>query len=296
MIYLVGNNYTENINGATKITEPSSQTSEVSREKKIPAHNIINIAVNGGPGSGKGSFEGVIVNELTTLNELPATVILVAESARDVIDELKSKGTLHEVLNKGELSTLILSEQERRRVIAEELQNSLPDNNIFVIYDRDQSNNAIYETFYKHFNFQTETLDQAAFTNELNASRSFKDMGKEMRDLYDISYCLKPVNHEVHYACSNPKIGGAKKDETRTESFKMAKELHNALEIGAKIIFSKKLVIVDNTDSLDPNVKAADTIKSRAVEHVEELQILMNTRIKENQAHADFYNRLIASA
>lgn len=283
MIYLVGNKYTETIDGAQTITE--SPKTEKPSVKSL--NNVITIAVNGGPGSGKGSFEGVVVKELTRQDQ-NNVVILVAESARDVINQLKEENKLQETIKTGKLSTVIGNEQARRRAIAEELTAGLKNNNVYMIYDRDESNGEIYDAFFKHYNFANESLNEKTFTHELSVSPTFDRIGKEMRKIYDISYCLKPVNHEINYACANPKITGAKVDATRSESYAMAKVLHNALETGAKMVFRKKLRIIPNTDELGKPAK--DTIFARAKNEIEDMITMMNTRKKENEALLNFNN------
>ena len=290
-IYLVGNNYTEPVNGAVSITGHLKNIEKNASQAYPEVNNIVTIAVNGGPGSGKGSFEGVIVKELAN-SQKDNVVILIAESARDILDELAAKNKLQETLKQGKLSELIGIEQARRREIAEQLQNNFKGKNIYVIYDRDQSNGEIYDKFFKNYNFATETLNETAFNEDLKKSHTFQKIGNEMKELFDISYCLRPVNHEKNYACANPRMPGAKVDKTRSESYPMAKILHNALEMGAKMVFGEKLAVVENTDSNDPNVSSQTTIYQRAKNQVEGMAQLMNKKKEKNEAARVLENRI----
>jgi hypothetical protein len=274
-VYLVGNSYTEPVSQAEKVTSAD----DIARKPFSYAHfhnTVVNIAVNGGPGSGKGSFEGIAVKELSKNPD--NVVILVAESARDVLDELHAEGKL-EGIQGHELSQLISQEQQRRREISEQLQSTFSDKNVYVIYDRDQANCAVYDCFFQHFNFDDETLDEEAFMDSFRKYEGIDGLAQEMREMFDISYILSPVRHEINYACSAPKLDGARVDETRKESFVMANQLHNALELGAKFVYGDALTVVPNTDLTEPG-KAKMTIRKRAMGQMKNITTHMQDKVK----------------
>ncbi len=265
-VYLVGNSMTdENITGAIEI---NSHTDITKGRFSFPQNDVFTIAVNGGPGSGKGSFEKGAIRELS--KDSNNVVILVVESARDIINQLKSEGKL-ESTSGDKLSELISQEQQRRREVAEHLGATFSGKKIYVIYDRDQANCPVYDCFFKHFNFETETLDRPAFVESFKAVPKIDDLAEQMRELFDLVLIMDPVRHETNYACAHPRVADAPVDETRRESFVMAKELHAALEIGAEFVYGESLVIVPNTDVQDSS-RRRETILARVMSQLSSIQ------------------------
>lgn len=67
------------------------------------------------------------------------------------------------------------------------------------------------------------------------------------------------------------KVEGALVDETRRESFVMAKELHSALAMGAEYVYGEELVVVPNTDLPDPGMRRV-TIEQRVMSQITLIQ------------------------
>lgn len=273
-IYLVGNSRTdENIAGAIEV---NSHADIKKGRFTFPKNDVFTIAVNGGPGSGKGSFEKGAIRELS--QDPDNVVILVAESARDIINELKDEGKLNSTSGE-RLSQLITQEQHRRRQVAEHLAATFSGKKIYVIYDRDQANCPVYDCFFKHFNSDAESLDRSAFLESFKAVPGIDDLAEQMRELFDMVLLMDPVRHETNYACAHPKVSGAPIDETRRESYVMAKELHSALEIGAEFVYGESLVVVPNTDVQDSSMRRK-TIHQRVMSQMEAIQEGMAAKSK----------------
>ncbi len=290
-VYLVGSQNTENMNVESK---KITQDSDIDKKKgwstwfpsKDSESHTVKIAINGGPGSGKGSIEEGMIKHLR--EERPdAVFILVAEAARDVIANLKSEGKFEEALKNKTLTPMIQAEMKRRSQLADSLANSLEGKEVYVIYDRDESNPIIYDIFFDCYDFKNEKLDEQKFQEGLS---KLDPMKKMLNEKYDITYVLKPVDHEVNYACAHPQVPGAKVDPDRHESYKMAKEMAKALEMGAKYIYKEKesehgvskFVIVENTDS---PVKGShkETIPARVTQRVDLIMQTMKDRMEEEK-------------
>jgi hypothetical protein len=246
--YVIGNQFTESIDGARMITQ-----SEGLAKGSLP-NQVTKIAVNGGPGSGKGSFEAAAISQLQQ-HYRDTVFILVAESDRDVITEKMKKGSQKSI------NQMIEEEAKRREKIAEELEKSFSGKDVVVIYDRDESNPYLYDLFMACYD--NERLEEDSFKSELKTNAAFCSLSQKMVEKYDLAFCLKPVNHEINYACARPKVAGAKIDRIRSESYEMAKELQKAYEIASETIYQAKLRILPNTDTPDIH-NASKTIAERA--------------------------------
>ncbi len=272
-VYLVGNSLTEQIQGAHRI-----ESSDDVKKGKEPAC-VTQFAVNGGPGAGKGSFEGAAIQHIMDSCDQDTVVVLVAEAARDVIDGLSNEGRFQEVLESGKLSEHIESEAFRRAEVADRLVQSLSGKNVIVIYDRDETNAAIYDIFFQCYDFGTEKLDEDKFRKQLSENQKINDLIPKMNTKYTKVFCTEPVRHEINYACAEPKVTGAKVDPTRKESYKMAKELHKALELGARHIYGDKMVVIPNTDTSEPS-NAKETIRHRALIGIEFITTALESKTK----------------
>lgn len=245
-VYLIGNSMTESIDNTTKIVSSEDISNKKFEYGHLSNHRV-NIALTGGPGSGKGSFGGALINELKSNPN--NVIILVAETARDVLNDLQEKQLRGKISNE-ELQALMSEETDRRMALTDELISTFYDKNIFVITDRDPLNSPIYSCFFPSYDRKSETLDEATFHDNFNNYPNIREITGQVSDFYDLCFLLAPVRHEVNYACANPKVEGAPIDETRRSSYKEAKMKHRAEQIAQEIVYKDdgRLINVENTD------------------------------------------------